>query len=136
MPTAVRLAAYDKLTIDSDVGLRDRLCARLRRQMCAPDDDALLLGRKSAQERVATFVMRLVAGRGCHACRGPSEMEERTRVALAGSRQEIADYLGLTIETVSRAFSALRRDGVIAYDKQDSVDIGDVCRPCRLTGSH
>lgn len=134
--TAVRLAAYDKRTIDTDAGLRDRLFARLRQQMCALHDHALLLGRKSAQERVATFVMRLIPGRGGHACSGPSETQARTRVDLAMTRQEIADYLGLTIETVSRAFSALRRSGVIAYDKQDSVDIGDVCRLCRLTGSH
>lgn len=134
--TAVRLAAYDKRTIDSDVPLRDRLFARLRQQMCALHDHALLLGRKSAQERVATFVMRLVPDRGGYACAGPKPGERETRVDLAMTRQEIADYLGLTIETVSRAFSSLRREGVIAYDKQDSVQIGDVCRLCRLTGSH
>jgi CRP/FNR family transcriptional regulator len=52
------------------------------------------------------------------------------------TRQEIADYLGLTIETVSRAFSALRREGIIAYEKQDEVRIENVCRLCHLTGAH
>ena len=51
------------------------------------------------------------------------------------TRQEIGDYLGLTIETVSRAFSSLRRDGVIAYSKQDEVAVPNICRLCRLTGS-
>ena len=57
------------------------------------------------------------------------------QVRLAMTRQEIGDYLGLTIETVSRAFSSLRRDGVIAYSKQDEVTVPNVCRLCRLTGS-
>ncbi|GGK27168.1 helix-turn-helix domain-containing protein [Salinarimonas ramus] len=134
--TQVRVAVYDKRVIDSDAALRDRLFARLRQQMCALHDHALLLGRKSAQERVATFIMRLVPDRGGFACAGPKPGEGATRVDLAMTRQEIADYLGLTIETVSRAFSALRRTGIIAYDKQDAVAIGDVCRLCRLTGSH
>ena len=51
------------------------------------------------------------------------------------TRQEIADYLGLTIETVSRAFSSLRRTGVITYSKQDEIAVPDVCRLCRLSGS-
>lgn len=134
--TEVRVAVYDKRVIDADATLRDRLFARLRQQMCALHDHALLLGRKSAQERVATFIMRLVPDRGGFACAGPKPGEGRTRVDLAMTRQEIADYLGLTIETVSRAFSALRRAGVIAYERQDRVEIGDVCRLCRLTGSH
>lgn len=134
--TEVRVAVYDKRSIDTDATLRDRLFARLRAQMCALHDHALLLGRKSAQERVATFIMRLVPDRGGYACAGPSKTESETRVDLAMTRQEIADYLGLTIETVSRAFSALRRSGVIAYDRQDSVQIANVCRLCRLTGSH
>lgn len=135
--TAVRLLVYDQRAIEREEGLRDRLFARLRAQMCALHDHALLLGRKSAQERVATFIMRLVPGRGGVACPGPGKAgPDSRRVGLAMTRQEIADYLGLTIETVSRAFSALRRDGVIAYDRQDEVAIPNVCRLCRLTGAH
>ncbi|KAA2235703.1 Crp/Fnr family transcriptional regulator [Salinarimonas soli] len=139
--TPVRLAMFDRRAVDLDAALRDRLFQRLRAQMCALHDHALLLGRKSARERVATFIMRLVAGRGGVDCSGPRRTnqpgrDDRARVGLAMTRQEIADYLGLTIETVSRAFSALRRDGTIAYDRQDEVQIGNVCGLCRLTGSH
>ncbi|MCC5977003.1 MAG: helix-turn-helix domain-containing protein [Salinarimonas sp.] len=134
--TKARVAVYEKRRVDADAELRDRIFSRLRSQLCALHDHALLLGRKSAQERVATFIMRLVPGRGGHACRGPLGAGDDTRVDLAMTRQEIADYLGLTIETVSRAFSALRRAGTIAYDRQDRVSIPSVCKLCRLTGSH
>jgi len=77
------------------------------RELGHAQDHMVLLGRRSADEKVATFLIswrdRLVQGMG------PS----RT-VLLPMSRQDIADYLGLTIETVSRTFTKFERDGVIA----------------------
>src|SRR5262249_1421954 len=65
-----------------------------------------LLGRRSAEEKVATF---LVGWRDRLAeLRGVADV-----VPLPMSRQDIADYLGLTIETVSRTFTKLGRDGII-----------------------
>jgi len=60
----------------------------------------LLLGRKSAVEKVATFLLDLAARQGGH-------------VELPMSRCDIADHLGLTIETVSRSLTQLERDRVI-----------------------
>ena len=69
-------------------------------------DHMVLLGRRSAEEKVATF---LVGWRDRLAeLKGPSDT-----VLLPMSRQDIADYLGLTIETVSRTFTKLERDGII-----------------------
>jgi len=66
----------------------------------------VLLGRRSAKEKVATF---LIGWRDRLAqLKGPTKT-----VPLPMSRQDIADYLGLTIETVSRTFTKLDRDGVI-----------------------
>ena len=96
----------------------------------------MLLGRKSALERVATFVMHCVPGRGGFDCAGPRCGGDSAIVRLGMTRQEIADYLGLTLETVSRAFSELRRRGIIAIDKQEEVRVHDVCRMCQLTGAH
>ncbi|TVR09911.1 MAG: transcriptional regulator [Salinarimonadaceae bacterium] len=134
--TKARIAIHDKRRFDSDPELRTRVFERLRRQLCMLHDHALLLGRKSAQERVATFIMRLVPDRGGRSCHGPSDVSDSAKVDLPMTRQEIADYLGLTIETVSRSFSALKRGGVVAYERQDSVTIPQVCRLCRMTGSH
>jgi CRP/FNR family transcriptional regulator len=66
----------------------------------------VLLGRRSAEEKVATF---LVAWRDRLLRLG----EHSTTVSLPMSRQDIADFLGLTIETVSRTFTKLERAGVI-----------------------
>ena len=69
-------------------------------------DHMVLLGRRSAEEKVATF---LVGWRDrLQQLRGSSK-----EVPLPMSRQDIADYLGLTIETVSRTFTKLEREGVI-----------------------
>jgi CRP/FNR family transcriptional regulator len=66
----------------------------------------VLLGRRSAEEKVATF---LVGWRNRMAeLPGPSHT-----LPLPMSRQDIADYLGLTIETVSRTFTKFEREGVI-----------------------
>ena len=63
----------------------------------------LLLGRKNAQERIMGFLLDMTARQRSS---GPIE--------LPMSRQDIADYLGLTIETVSRTLTQLERDGVIS----------------------
>jgi len=76
------------------------------RELNQARDHMVLLGRRSAEEKVATFLIgwrdRLVQ------LRGPS-----TTVPLPMSRLDIADYLGLTIETVSRTFTKLEREGVL-----------------------
>jgi len=68
------------------------------------EDHMLLLGRKTSLERVAAFLL---------------EMDKRLTaagvMALPMSRRDIADYLGLTLETVSRALSRLHELGVLGF---------------------
>lgn len=128
--------AYDRTVVEHSPDLLRRLSAHVHAQLCALHEHAVLLGRKSALERVATFVMHCVPGRGGFNCAGPRCEGDSAVVRLGMTRQEIADYLGLTLETVSRAFSELRRRGIIAIDKQEEVRVHDVCRMCQLTGAH
>ena len=127
---------YDRAAIERVPTFFLKLCMRVNAQLCALHDHAMLLGRKSALERVASFVMRCVPGRGGYGCLGPRGKDDCATVQLGMTRQEIADYLGLTLETVSRAFSELRRRGVVSIEKQDMIRINDVCRVCRMTGMH
>jgi CRP/FNR family transcriptional regulator len=76
------------------------------RELSQAREHMVLLGRRSAEEKVATF---LIGWRDRLARLGAMA---RT-VPLPMSRQDIADFLGLTIETVSRTFTKLERDGVI-----------------------
>ena len=63
----------------------------------------LLLGRKNAQERIVGFLLDMTARQSL---KGP--------IDLPMSRQDIADYLGLSMETVSRTLTQFERDGVIS----------------------
>jgi CRP/FNR family transcriptional regulator, nitrogen fixation regulation protein len=76
------------------------------------EDHMLLLGRKNALERVAAFLL---------------EMDQRLTaasvMALPMSRRDIADYLGLTLETVSRALSILHGRGILGFLGQNQRQI-------------
>ncbi|MBX9823006.1 MAG: helix-turn-helix domain-containing protein, partial [Afipia birgiae] len=56
-------------------------------------------------------------------------------IRLGMTRQEIADFLGLTIETVSRCLTKLKRRRAISIDRLDEIVVHDVCRMCQLTGT-
>lgn len=85
----------------------------------------LLLGRKSAGEKVASFLLELserLVEPGCQV----SFMPNRQRFTLPFSRQQIADVLGLTIETVSRQFTRMKAAGIIALPSRREVVIRDM----------
>ena len=84
--------------------LRGRLLVLLSQRLLAMQDHLVMLGRQTAKERVASFLL-LIAER--------SDAEEGEVFDLPMSRQDIADYLGLTIETVCRVLSELKRNGII-----------------------
>jgi CRP/FNR family transcriptional regulator len=76
------------------------------RELCAAQDQILLLGRMTAQERIATFLFTLAQQTAAHGGRA-------SQVHLPMNRSEIADYVGLSKETVSRSLTQLRRQGII-----------------------
>jgi CRP/FNR family nitrogen fixation transcriptional regulator len=87
----------------TDAGTAHKLWALTMHHLHRSEEHMLVLGRKSACERLAWFLM---------------DMSERIpapdRIDLPVSRQDIADFLGLTIETVSRTMTQLQEDEVIA----------------------
>ena len=133
---ATRVTAFDSATVERSPVLMRKLSAHLYAQLCALHEHVMLIGRKSAIERIASFLMRCVPGRGGHGCPGPRQGDDHADVRLVMTRQEIADYLGLTIETVSRSLGKLKRRDVVSIRKLDEICIHDVCRLCRWTGTH
>lgn len=90
--------------------LEQRLLEVAVNELVAAQEQMLLLGRKTAKERLASFLLMQLAkvetaGAPCAA--------SSVQVTLPMTRGDIADYLGLTIETVSRTLSRLRADGLI-----------------------
>ena len=83
---------------DSDVAAD--LLASTAKSLRGAQEHMLLLGRKTAEERVASFLLKMAG------------VAERI-IELPMSRQDIADYLGLTIETVSRTFTHLENAATI-----------------------
>ena len=86
--------------------LEQRLLAMASHELAAAQDQMVLLGRKSARERVVSFILMLSNSAMRHGRPGDP-------VFLPMSRSDIADYLGLTTETVSRTFTSLKKQGLI-----------------------
>jgi len=92
--------------------LERRLLAEASTELVAAQNRMLLLGRKTARERVATFLIERQEQCGDDAV-----------IALPMTRTDIGDYLGLTIETVSRTLSALRKAGLVVDEGTRAVRI-------------
>src|SRR5579859_1829214 len=92
-----------------------QLVSQLLRNLSRAQNHAVLLCRRSAVEKVASFLLDWA--------RQPSV---GGMIALAMTRQDIGDYLGLTIETVSRTLSQLERDGVIELPSVRQIRVTNV----------
>ena len=97
--------------------LERRLYAVAAHELAAARQQLVLLGRKTATERVASFLLMLASR--CPSHDGGDEVE------LPMSRTDIADYLGLRIETVSREISALKAARVIRLTGRQSFRVVD-----------
>jgi CRP/FNR family transcriptional regulator len=91
----------------------------------------LLLGRKTAREKIASFLTILArrdSGLKAKAPKGQITFD------LPLTREEMADYLGLTLETVSRQMSALKRDGVLELEEKRRITVPSFDRLAEETG--
>lgn len=107
-------AAFDDFAREHP-DLEHRLLQRTLTELDRTRQWMMLLGRKSATERVAAFLLEMA----------DRLAEDGARFALPFGRQEIAELLGLTIETVSRQITRLREDGVIGTPDRRSIVVLD-----------
>jgi CRP/FNR family transcriptional regulator, nitrogen fixation regulation protein len=96
----------------TNVGVARDLLSMTANTLRHAEDHLLLLGCKLALERVADFLLEM-----------DKRLEGTGMMALPMSRRDIADYLGLTLETVSRALSHLRDQGVLEFSKTSQREI-------------
>ena len=97
-------ALYDVAWQNPEIGMQ--LYRALSDQLLAAHDLLLTVGQRNATERLATLLLALSQ-------RNERYGANRARIALAMTRADIADFLSLTVETVSRTFTKLRQTGVI-----------------------
>jgi len=119
---------FEKLVHDTP-HLSQRLMELALDELDAARDWMLLLGRKTAREKIATFVEMLVI-------RSRTEDVEGNRqdLALPLTRDQIANYLGLTLETVSRQLNALKKEGVLMFSDRRQFTVLDLARLHDETG--
>ncbi|CAN5324125.1 Crp/Fnr family transcriptional regulator [soil metagenome] len=112
--------------IDRSPALRPQLFACLCDEMAAAQDQMVLLARKSAEERVASFLLLIARRLGAQ--------HTQPVVEIPMTRLDMADYLGLTIETVSRTMTRLTNCGVIAPSSRHAMVVRKPGRLALLAG--
>jgi CRP/FNR family transcriptional regulator, nitrogen fixation regulation protein len=109
--TPVTLRRYARRDLER-LADQDREVARALRELSSSRlhsgrEHMVLLSRKTASERIASFLLEMAARNSTGA---------KSTIELPMSRSDVGDYLGLTIETVCRRLTRLRLDGTIAID--------------------
>ncbi len=123
--TDAEICTFPRQMLERLVGRTPDLEHKLYQQSLKELDEArdwmLTLGRKNAQEKVASFLFLI-------ASHYDPETVDGSVFDLPLSRADIADFLGLTIETVSRQFTRLRKEGVIQIENNRHVIVPDIER--------
>ena len=119
--TNVRICSFPKSAVENMIKQSPAMEHRLHEQHMRELDEArewmLTLGRKNATEKVASFILMLLS----HIDPEHEGEESDIEISLPLKRADIADFLGLTIETVSRQVTNLRKLGVISVNDRKSI---------------
>ncbi len=113
--------------------LEHRLLEMTLDELDAARDWMVLLGRKTARERLASFLI-IVAKR--QASLEKHELQAGMRIEIPLTREAIAEFLGLTIETVSRQFTALRKVKVLGLPDRRHADLLDLDALREMAGDY
>ena len=120
--TPVELCRFPRSSFDALAQecpeIEHRLLHAVSTELVEAQEHMLILGRQSAEERLCSFLLHL--GK-----RAPHRGEPDNPVRLPMSRGDIGDYLGLSLETVSRTFTVLRDHGLIKLTDAHTVEVLD-----------
>lgn len=121
--TNVRLCNFPKKVLENFIDESPDMERRLHQQHLNELDEArdwmLTLGRKTAIEKLASFLVLVIS----HIDPEKYFLKESKDIELPLKRGDIADYLGLTIETVSRQLTNLRKQGLLEVGNKRSIKI-------------
>lgn len=133
--TNLRVCSFPRSALESMIQEAPELEHRLHEQALRELDEArdwmMTLGRKSASEKVASFLHMIAV----HYDPEADDGDEPITFDLPLKRADIADFLGLTIETVSRQMTRLRKAGVISIENNRTVtviDTGALLNACEV----
>jgi len=115
---AISAASFKRSVID-DPGLAKQATAAMEQALDAAYRHVAVISKLSANERLASFLVALSERNEGH---GLSPLS----IVLPMRRVDIADYLGLTVETVSRTFTILRNEGLIAMNQANIIVFKDI----------
>jgi CRP/FNR family transcriptional regulator len=125
-----RRKPFQKL-LTSNANISDRLLEMTLDELDAAREWMLLLGRKTAREKIASLLV-IIARR--QAALDVERIDGAMDIDLPLTREAMADYLGLTLETVSRQMSAFRREGIIVPNGKRHIKVPDFPRLMHETG--
>ncbi|MEO1551514.1 MAG: Crp/Fnr family transcriptional regulator [Pseudomonadota bacterium] len=121
--TDVTLCRFERVRFETLVAdfphLSQRVMEMALDELNAAREWMVLLGRKTAREKIATFIEMIVR-------RDTVPLHGTKEHILPLTREEIANFLGLTLETVSRQLSAMKKDGIIAFSDRRNFSIIDL----------
>jgi len=130
--TAVDLCRFQRKKLDQLFAQFPQLERRMLKlatdELIAAQDQMLLLGRRTAAERVASFLVRLSERETVRGLPG-------NPVYMPMTRGDVADYLGLTIETVSRTLSQFKRNRLISLKSLTEIELVDKARLLEMAAS-
>jgi CRP/FNR family transcriptional regulator len=115
--------------VKSNPSLMERLMTQTLRELDEARDWMVTLGRRTAAEKVASFLLLIATHLD------PEAEGDLRRFDLPLSRADIADFLGLTIETVSRQLSKLKAEGVISIVASRHIEVPKVSKLKACCGS-
>ena len=118
-------AQFDRMS-ESDPAFRAKVLSHLSTHLLSVQMHSFVLGCQNARERLASFILHLAERTGA----------SRTgRVELTMGRQDIADHLGLTIETICRAITALKKERVLDVPNTHQIVLRNVDALSDLAGA-
>ncbi|QYJ07817.1 helix-turn-helix domain-containing protein [Qipengyuania flava] len=119
-PCRIEAIGYEALIgiCQGNAAVMGNLLSAARLSLARCREKSIGLGRKSAPERLASYLLSIAERIGRHT-------EDGVALDLPMSRRDIAESLGLTIETVSRQFTLLREEGLVETTGRSGVTLRD-----------